>query len=206
MASVHPPMLSRRESPLQEFAGVTPVGRASQELPEQPQRSSDPVFRQTIVVRNRQGREEAFTIGPDGNVWCFFPDTVDVEGYADYSFESLEMAADHLTVGRDAFGCLVVLAVKGLRVRYRVENETAESAKMGSQKPRWSAIGDAPLPELTGAVSVKRVYTQNDCGLRVAALIDVQGARGQGGVAMAYCQWKVNGPNTFRPGPQVIPH
>ena len=165
-------------------------------------RSTDPVFRQTIVVRNRQGREEAFTIGPDGYVWCFFPDAVDAD-FADYTFVSLNMAADHLTVARDAFGCLVVIAVKGLNVQYRVENETAEGCRATPQRPRWSDIGYAPLPAITGAVSVKRVFTQNDCGLRVAAVIDVEEAPGHSAFAMAYCQWKVNGPNAFRATPTM---
>lgn len=156
-----------------------------------------PSFRQTIVVCNRQGREEAFTIGPDGYVWCFFPDAADTE-FADYSLASLSMPADHLTVARDAFGCLVVIAVKGLNVRYRVENETAEGARAVNHPTRWSEIGHAPLPAITGAVSVKRVFTQNDCGLRVAAIIDVQEEPGQSGFTMAYCQWKVNGPNAFK--------
>ena len=180
MSSVQSPMLSRKERPLAIAAQTT-----------------RPVFRQTIIMCNRQGREEAFTIGPDGFVWCFFPDAADTE-FADYSLVSLGMPADHLTVARDAFGCLVVIAVEGLSVRYRVENQTAEGAHAVNLPQRWSDIGHAPLPAITGAVSVKRVFTQNDCGLRVAAIIDVQDSPGHSAFALAYCQWKVNGPNAFR--------
>lgn len=180
MSSVQSPMLSRT---------VSPSSRSVQSTP--------PVFRQTIVVCNRQGREEAFTIGPDGHVWCFFPDAADTE-FADYSLASLGMPADHLTVARDAFGCLVVIAVKGLSVCYRVENETAEGARAVNPPARWSEVGYAPLPAITGAVSVRRVFTQNDCGLRVAAIIDVQDEPGHSAFTMAYCQWKVNGTNAFR--------
>jgi len=40
-----------------------------------------PLWRQTVMVCNSQGGEEAFTVGPDGCVWNFFPDSASDSGY-----------------------------------------------------------------------------------------------------------------------------
>lgn len=165
-----------------------------------------PHFRQTMVVTNRQGREEAFTIGPDGFVWSFFPDAVNASGFADYKFVSLGMPADLLTLARDAFGCLVVIAVKGLRIRYRVEQVLPDGQRPVDAPSRWSPVEYAPLPEIHGAISVQRIYAHGDVGsLRVSAIVDVEKAERDSGFAMAYCHWKNTGPNVFDTFPTAHP-
>ena len=199
MTRTPPPMLSRRESPshLSVVPRVADVG--TQEQPQPPGHDDSPKFRETIVVSNRQGREEAFTIGPDGLVWSFFPDAVDAPGLSGYRLVSMRMPADHLTVGRDASGRLVVIAVKGLQVRYRVESAPTEGPQALVAQGRWSGIEYAPLPSITGAVSVQRVYTQDDLGsLRVAAIVDLEPAESGSACALAYCDWNENGPNAFK--------
>ena len=199
MLQTHPPMLSRRESPphLSIVPSVANVG--TQERLEPPVPDEAAKFRQTIVVSNRQGREEAFTIGPDGLVWSFFPDAVNAPGLSGYRLVSMRMPADHLTVGRDSSGSLVVIAVKGLQVRYRVENASIDGPKALIAPARWSGIEYAPLPSITGAVSVQRVYTQDDFGsLRVAAIVDLVQPEGGNACALAYCDWNENGPNAFK--------
>jgi hypothetical protein len=205
MSEVHNPMPSRRESSQNPSSRQTPVDGNPQELLEQPVPGEVPKFRQTIVVSNRQGREEAFTIGPDGQVWSFFPDAAEASGLSGYRLVSLRMPADHVTVGRDASGSLVVIAVKGLQVRYRVENLPADSgAQALIAASRWSSIEYAPLPSITGAMSVQRVYTQEDYGaLRVAAIVDLEQSEGGNACALAYCDWNENGPNAFKAVPPL---
>lgn len=199
MAQIQSPMLSRRESPphLSVVSHSADVG--AQEQPQPPAHDESPKFRETIVVSNRQGREEAFTIGPDGLVWSFFPDAADAPGLSGYRLVSMRMPADHLTVGRDSSGSLVVIAVKGLQVRYRVENAPSEGPQALIAPARWSGIEYAPLPSITGAISVQRVYTQDDFGsLRVAAIVDVEQPESGAACALAYCDWNENGPNAFK--------
>ncbi len=204
MHEVQSPMLSRTESPPHLSVVPSPVNSRPQELYEQPNAGDVPRFRQTIVVSNRQGREEAFTIGPDGLVWSFFPDAADEPGLSGYRLVSMRMPADHLTVGRDTHGSLVVIAVKGLQVRYRVENLPQKSDQALMAPPRWSGIEYAPLPSITGAVCVQRVYTQEDFGgLRVAAIVDLDAPVSGSSCALAYCDWNESGPNVFKTVPAL---
>jgi hypothetical protein len=192
MSTATAPMLSRRESLSQPSVAF---GKSTSH--------EDLKFRQTVVVSNRQGREEAFTIGPDGSVWSFFPDAANTPG-SGFSLVGLGMPADLLSVGRDSFGCLVVIAVKGLRVRYRVENESTNDDRGAPPLIRWSSIEYAPLPHIEGATNVQRIYTQEDFGgLRVAAIVDVQETDGGKAFAMAYCNWKEVGANVFKIAPSV---
>lgn len=198
------PMLSRRESPshLSVVPNLANVGTQAQ--PELPVPDEAPRFRQTIVVSNRQGREEAFTIGPDGLVWSFFPDAVNAPGLSGYRLVSMRMPADHLTVGRDSVGSLVVIAVKGLQVRYRVENTPHDGPQALIPPARWSSIAYAPLPSISGAISVQRVYTQDDFGnLRVAAIVDLAEPESGNACALAYCDWNESGPNAFKTAPSL---
>ena len=205
MNTTQSPMLSRRESALHPSAANRTGILPAKELQKQPGTKEAPLWRQTIVVRNRQGREEAFTVGPDGYVWSFFPDAANAPGFDGYRLVSMGMPADLLTVGHDAHGSLVVIAVKGLRIRYRVEQALPEGSKPGASTIRWSAIEYAPLPSITGAVSVQRVYTQEDFGgLRVAAIVDVENSDNGSAYAMAYCQWKEEGPNAFKTIPSLL--
>lgn len=205
MHEVQSPMLSRTESSAHLSVVNSPVNSRPQELFEQPAAGDVPRFRQTIVVSNRQGREEAFTIGPDGLVWSFFPDAADEPGLSGYRLVSMRMPADHLTVGRDTHGSLVVIAVKGLQVRYRVENLPSQNDQAPIAPARWSGIEYAPLPSITGAVCVQRVYTQEDFGgLRVAAIVDLDKPVSGSSCALAYCDWNEGGPNVFKTVPALV--
>ena len=204
MYEVQSPMLSRRENPPHLSLVPNPANFCRKELPEQAAAEVLPEFRQTIVVSNRHGREEAFTIGPDGLVWSFFPDAVGALGFSGHRLVSLRMPADHLTVGRDAHGSLVVIAVKGLQVRYRVETSAPAGSQALGGPARWSGVEYAPLPPITGAVSVHRVYTQEDFGaLRVAAIVDLERPDSGTARALAYCDWKESGPNVFKTVPAL---
>ena len=204
MHEIQSPMLSSNENSPRMSVVPNQVNSRPQELYEQPSASDVPRFRQTIVVSNRQGREEAFTIGPDGLVWSFFPDAADEPGLSGYRLVSMRMPADHLTVGRDTHGSLVVIAVKGLQVRYRVENLPSQGDQALIAPARWSGIEYAPLPSITGAVCVQRVYTQEDFGgLRVAAIVDLDAPVSGSSCALAYCDWNESGPNVFKTVPPL---
>ena len=205
MHEVQSPMLSRTKSLPHLSVVPSPMNTRPQELNEQPAAGDVPRFRQTIVVSNRQGREEAFTIGPDGLVWSFFPDAADEPGLSGYRLVSMRMPADQLTVGRDAYGSLVVIAVKGLQVRYRVENVPSQGVQAPIAPARWSGIEYAPLPSITGAVCVQRVYTQEDFGgLRVAAIVDLDSPVSGSSCALAYCDWNESGPKVFKTVPALV--
>ena len=150
MQHVSSPMLSRRESHAHVSAVPHQTDFQPTELHQQPMASTAPRFRQTVVVRNRHGWEEAFTIGPDGEVWGFFPDAVDAPGFSGYSLVSMGMPADQLTLGRNGLGCLVIIAIKGVQVCYR--EEIASPDGEDDTRPastRWSGIEYGALPWIT---------------------------------------------------------
>jgi hypothetical protein len=188
-------MLSRRESvphvPLitrESFGDVF-------ELPEQPQSQEPSIWRETVVVRNRQGREEAFTIGPDGCVWSFFPDAVGSDDFSGYNLESLGMQADVLAVGDDTFGNRVVVAAKGLKVQYRVEENIPAGSDSGYVWARWSMPKDAVLPPVRGAIAVKRLHTESVFGyMHIAAVLSIDESVDDSGFALAYCDWQEDRP------------
>jgi len=143
------PMLSRRES--HAHASVQPHATDfhSTELHQQPMASTAPRFRQTVVVRNRHGREEAFTIGPDGEVWGFFPDAVDAPDFSGYRLVSMCMPADQLTLGRNGLGSLVIVAIKGVQVCFREEIASPDGEDTRFASTRWSGIEYGTLPWIT---------------------------------------------------------
>ncbi|QDL52798.1 hypothetical protein [Rhodoferax aquaticus] len=184
-------MLSRRESvphvPLIPRANFGDVF----ELPKQPQPKSSSIWRDTVVVRNRQGREEVFTIGPDGCVWSFFPDAVSSGDFGSYHLESLGMQADVLAVGDDTFGNRVVVAAKGLKVQYRVEEQAPQGTESSCILARWSMPKEALLPHVRGAIAVKRLYTESVFGyMHIAAVLSIDESVDDAGVALAYCDWQ----------------
>jgi hypothetical protein len=163
-----------------------------------------PLWRHTTMVRNRQGHEEAFTVGPDGCVWSFFPGAAGQQGPSAPSLVNLGMQADLLTVGRDNRGCLVVFAAKGLSIQYRVESDELHAGMNTPTQLRWSNIQDAALPQIHGAKSIQRIYTQEDFGtMRVAAIVALDRPGDSQAYAMVYCFWKEQGENAFWTAPSL---
>lgn len=156
-------------------------------------------WQQTVVVRNAQKQEEAFSIGPDGRVWSFIADTGDRRfDTSGPRLWNLGLEADFLTVGRNMAGVLVVIAAKGLRTQYRTEMPLAARDAAKGLGHCWSPAKSIHLPHIPGAIRVRRLYTQSDFnGMRIAMIVDT----GQPGIGASYVmvcsQWHDTGPGPF---------
>ena len=149
--------------------------------------SSSTLWRQTTVTRNAQDQEEAFSIGPDGQVWSFMTEAGKLGRTA---LTSLNMPADFLAVGQNAHGALVVITIKGLSMHFRTETP------MGPE--RWSEAAVAPLPAIAHATGVRRLYIQTDfTGMRIAMIVDTNAPGSTQSYVMACSQWLVDGPGPF---------
>lgn len=154
------------------------------ELHQQSGSSNGSLWRQTVVIRNSQGREEAFTIGPNGTVWNFFPDEV---GTQSYQLVNLELPAERLVVAKDSMGRMIVFASKGLQLRYRVEVPRCAA--------RWSPRQRAVLPVFAGAFKIKRLHCEQIAGkLLVGAVVGCEAADGAPSTQLAFSAWSVDGP------------
>lgn len=148
-------------------------------------------WQQTVVMRNTQNQEEAFSIGPDGCVWSFIAGT----DASTQRLENLGLEADFLTVGRNSAGTLVVIAAKGLQTTYRTE---IAQTSMVPPAERWSVARSIHLPTIQGATGVRRLYTQSDfSGMRIAMIVDTQTQELGSSYVMACSQWRDNGPGPF---------
>lgn len=157
--------------------------------------SQQGLWRQTTLLRNSRGHDEAISIGPDGMVWSFIADNG--AGAGNQRLENLGLRADFVTVGRHSNDALVVMAAQGLTLQYRTE--TASSMQDRTQlHQRWTPARSVPLPDIAGAVGVRRLYTQTDfSGLRIALIVDTDTPEHGPSYVMACSQWTDNGPGPF---------
>lgn len=169
-------------------------------LPQQPQGSHRPQWRQTVVVCNSQGEEEAFTVGPDGCVWNFFRDPSVDSGY---SLINLNMPTDALAVCHDGDGRTVVFAAAGMTLFYRVELPSLRSNPQSTLGRRWSPVMEVPLPVVRGAVAVKRLFIKDVLDtLHIGAVVSLEIADQREVFVMAYAKWTRDG-LTF-PEPSIL--
>jgi hypothetical protein len=168
-------------------------------LPRQPQREK-PLWRQTVVVCNSQGEEEAFTVGPDGCVWNFFRDPGTDSGY---SLINLNMPTDALAVSHDADGRMVVFSASGMTLLYRVELPASPGKPESLAARRWSPVMEVGLPVVRGAVAVKRLFiTDVFDAMHIGAVVSLETADHREGYVMAYAKWTRSG-LTF-PEPSIL--
>ena len=145
------------------------------------------MWRQTTVTRNAQDQEEAFSIGPDGQVWSFI---AEAGKFGHPALTSLDMPADFLAVGHNARGALVVISAKGLEMHFRTENPLGPD--------RWSEPAALPLPAIENATGVRRLYIQTDfSGMRIAMIVDTNTPGSPQSYVMACSQWLMDGPGPF---------
>jgi hypothetical protein len=157
------------------------------------------LWRQTTVLRNVQGQEEAISVGPDGNVWSFIADSGDSRFDATgQRLENLGLPADFVTVSRNAAGAIVVIAAKGLHLQYRTETPLTALNISDGLRHRWTPAKTIRLPAIPGAVGVRRLYTQNDfSGMRIALIVDTETPETGQSYVMACSQWTEQGPGPF---------
>jgi hypothetical protein len=103
----------------------------------------------TVVLKNHNGMEEAFSIGPDGYVWHYL-----VGRYADSGSRlfATGLAASVFNVARLPDGRRVVIAADGLNL-----NCVCETA-LGSG--RWSLPQRVHLNTLRGTISIEKIMMQ----------------------------------------------
>ncbi len=170
------------------------------ELPKQPRSSDKPLWRQTVVVCNSQGEEEAFTVGPDGCVWNFFRDPKADSGY---SLINLHMPTDALAVSHDGDGRMVVFSAAGMTLFYRVELRSNRSKPQSTAERRWSPVMEVSLPVVRGAVAVQRLFIKDVLDtMHIGAVVSLETADHREGFVMAYAKWTRDG-LTF-PEPSIL--
>jgi hypothetical protein len=164
-----------------------------------PADTSTSLWKQTTVLRNAQGQEEAISVGPDGKVWSFIADSGDSRFDAiGQRLENLGMPADFVAVGRNPAGALVVIATEGLHLQYRTERPLTALDMADGLSHRWTPAKPVQLPMIAGAVGVRRLYTQNDLsGMRIALIVDTETTEHGSNYVMACSQWTENGPGPF---------
>ena len=170
------------------------------ELPKQPNGSERPLWRQTVVVCNSQGGEEAFTVGPGGCVWNFFPDAASDSGY---TLLNLHMPTDVMAVSRDANRRMVVFSAAGMKLFYRVEWPASRCNPQSSLGQRWSDLKEVALPVVRGAMAVKRLFVK-DAGdaMHIGAVVSLKTANCGEACVLAYAKWTREG-LTF-PEPSIL--
>jgi hypothetical protein len=142
------------------------------------------MWRRTVVIEGALGQDEAFSIGPDGMVWSFFPQP-EVEG--GYRLKNLHMPAEQLAVGRNGAGRLVVFASEGMVLRYRVETVGGDS--------RWTPSRRVLLPAVRGSQCIQSISCETIAKLMlVGAVIKLHNDGRQQDTGMAVSVWEHDGP------------
>ena len=141
-----------------------------------------------VALRNGNGQVETFTVGTDGTVWNFYPDTNSETGY---SSVSTGLAARWVVAGLNAAGKIVLFAANNLVLNYVVE-----TGQTGTK--RWSGVMTAKLSLPSTAIAISGLYAQQiDGRLYVGALTQFQSASPGNSYALAYALWD-DQPGVFR--------
>jgi hypothetical protein len=141
-----------------------------------------------VALRNGRGQVETFTVGTDGTVWNFYPDTNSDTGY---SSVSTGLAAKWVVAGLNAAGRIVLFAANNLVLNYVVETGQAGAN-------RWGSVMTAQLSLPSTALAISGLYAQQIGGrLYVGALTRFQSASPGNSYALAYALWD-DQPGVFR--------
>ena len=128
------------------------------------------MWKNTVVWTDAQGREEAFSIGPDGYVWSYYRNA---QGASAGRLISTGLLATSFALGRTELDRLVVIAADGTTVRHVME--TGDGGAV-----RWTGPRQATFAGLRDAVSVDKVLAQSiGTSLFVGVLTRHIGAVGQ---------------------------
>jgi hypothetical protein len=143
------------------------------------------LWRKTTVVEGADGRDEVFSIGPDGMVWSFLAEPDDS---GNYKLKNLHMPAERFAVGHDGAGRLVVFAATGMVLRYRCETDP-------SQPERWTPARRVLLPPVRGAQHIQGVSCETIAKLMlVGVVLTVQNPGQLPTSGMAVSVWEQDGP------------
>lgn len=112
-------------------------------------RVSSPVDAGSVVaaVANGAGDVEVFSLGSDGTIWNWYPDSTSSSGY---SGVSLKLEASTFAVGRTSDGKVVVFYASVKQLRYVVETPGAAA--------RWSAPRTVTYPPVPEATRIGAIY------------------------------------------------
>lgn len=176
--------MSREQALPQAYDSLAVPQPTSAEMHRASLHDANSMWSRTVVVEGAMGRDEAFSIGPDGMVWSFCPQP-EVEG--GYILKNLHMPAEQLALGRNGAGRLVVFASDGLVLRYRVETVEGES--------RWTPSRRVLLPAVRGMQCILSVSCETIANLMLVGVVlklHDHGAPQETGMAVSV--WEHDGP------------
>jgi hypothetical protein len=157
---------------------------APSDLPQPSLHDANSMWRRTVVMEGALGQDEAFSIGPDGMVWSFFPQP---ESEGGYRLKNLHMPAEQLAAGRNGAGRLVVFAADGMVLRYRVETTDPLA--------RWTPPRRVLLPAIRGAQRIQSVSCETIAKLMlVGVVMRLEGHGAPHDTGMAVSVWEHDGP------------
>jgi hypothetical protein len=139
------------------------------------------------AVRNGSGAVEVFSVGTDGTIWNFYPDSTSDTGY---SSMSTGMVGSTVTAGVDSSGRIVLFAGNNLVLNYVQETG-------GTGANRWGPVQQAQLPMPVSPIAVSQIYTGSIGGvLYVGVLTRMKSVFPGNTYAFAYSIWD-QAPGTF---------
>lgn len=176
--------MSREQALPHANDSLTAPQPASAEVQKASLHDANSMWSRTVVIEGAMGQDEAFSIGPDGMVWSFFPQP-ETEG--GYRLKNLHMPAEQLAVGRNGAGRLVVFASDGMVLRYRVETVGDDS--------RWTPSRRVLLPAVRGAQRIKSVSCETIANLMlVGVVLQLHDHCAMQETGMAVSVWEHDGP------------
>lgn len=107
------------------------------------------MWKHTMVRTDHKGREEAFSIGPDGYVWSYFRNA---EGPGAGRLMSTGLLATQFVLAETETGRAVVVAADGTNLRHVMEDE--------SYGGRWTPPQETRCSGLRHAVAVEKLMVQ----------------------------------------------
>jgi hypothetical protein len=130
------------------------------------------------AVCNGEGAVELFTLGTDGTIWNFYPDSTSQSGY---SGVSTGLQASTFGVGRGSDGRVVLFAAYRLQLSFVVEEPGASS--------RWSTPKTLAYEQPQEASMIARILVSEIAGqLYVGALVEFS-SLGEVLYQLVYCVW-----------------
>ena len=176
--------MSREQALPQSDDSMAVPQPASAEIHKASLHDANSMWSRTVVIEGAMGQDEAFSIGPDGMVWSFFPQPETEGGYC---LKNLRMPAEQLAVGRNGAGRLVVFASEGMVMRYRVETVEGDS--------RWTPSRRVLLPAVRGAQRIKSMSCETISKLLlVGVVMQLHNQDGDQATGMAVSVWEHDGP------------
>ena len=136
--------------------------------------SEHSMWKNTQVRVDATGREEAFSIGPDGYIWSYFRNA---DAFGAGRLKSTGLMATTFVLGQTDTGRAVIVAADGIDVRHVMEDDR--------DGRRWTKPRPVACHGLSDAVSVETVLIQSIGSTLFVALLLQQTGRWRPGMLSA---------------------